>query len=268
MSAKYRVSREVIRPFPIARDLGKGLWVGFLSRFSPIFHRIGRRQDTQRVSSYYRAQRYNEADVDILDTSTSWFAKFSFQFLRDTLSHQFFHSVVEIGSGQLKTVHELEKIDCQFDHYTGIDLYISDGEISKAGMDRRIELIQGDARQELSDVLSRYRDSCLIISINSLCYVDELDFLKIYDPGTSIAPCDELNGALFLIEPFPSIYWESWFDNIRIFLRYPKYIINNLSTSYWDVVEIRMLYLFKIGSIFVWPITYGILFRETHRRQT
>jgi SAM-dependent methyltransferase len=91
----------------------------------------------------------------------------------------------------------------------------------------------------------------LVFSSNTLCYVPDLLPLM-----ANIGPCLSDGGYWIVIEPFPSLFWETYFEGITLELRRPESLGAKLREGGWTEIGRSILFLRKIGPIGVWPVSY------------
>jgi SAM-dependent methyltransferase len=216
-------------------------------------------QDT--VRDYYSKQRYNEAAVDIIDASTDWYGSFAMQFVADALGRGGTDRFVELGCGQGRTISALDSLSIAFKQYIGIDLFVSKTQWELAARDKRVKFVEGDIEPELKKIEPAVDKRTAFLSVNALCYLHRLDGLLAGNLGSPAILGDDL----IIVEPYPSIYWESWFDGISIYLRYPSQIWRHVEKHGWELREIRKLYLFQIGNFHFWPVSIGLHFECGNR---
>ncbi|WP_131664972.1 hypothetical protein [Tritonibacter mobilis] len=178
-------------------------------------------------------------------------------FVSDTLGGLELDRLVEMGCGQGKITTLLDSTLGNVKRYIGIDLYISKLQWQLSAQDTRIEFLEGCVEQKIDEVGRSGAGTSSFLSVNFLCYLDSLDkFLTVN--GGSIASSGE---DLLIIEPFPSIFWETWFDGIFIQLRSPSEMRRFFEDRGWKLCEVRKLYLFQIFGLNFWPVSYGLHFK-------
>ena len=251
MSSEHHISKSVILPRP---PIVWGTLVGIKSRILKLIGFNGGMNSPERVREYYATTRYDEQSVDIIAASTDWYRDFAMSFALGAFAEQRSYRIIELGCGQGKTVSALESMCIELKGYFGIDLFISEAQHSFSLRNDKIEFLEGRLEELFHHIEQAPEEKTGVLSINALCYL-----VRLGDLMSDARPLPVRAGdSLILVEPFPSIFWESWFNGISIKLRHPKELSSHFEQCGWELKEVRKLYLFKIGRFYVWPVSYGL----------
>lgn len=183
--------------------LPKFIFDGCLSRFR-LFFKFGTKNNTKTVENFFAKNRYNEDNVDIIDLSFGPYNAFVLDLKKSVLSHKKL-KILDLGCGGATLLNFLEKEEIQFEKYIGVDLVITAKELSRIGY--RIDFIESD----IQNVNLENQKFDLVFACNSIVYcADKSAVIK--------TALDHLNddGIFCAIEPVKSLFWEAYFNKIRL----------------------------------------------------
>ncbi|MEL6503586.1 MAG: class I SAM-dependent methyltransferase [Pseudomonadota bacterium] len=227
---------------------------GMKSRILRLLLRNADPRPQKKVRDYYIEKRYNETDVDIIDASTEWYGDFAMKFLSSALGDAEVYRLVDLGCGQGTTISKLDKLCVSFKKYVGIDLFVSDVQRRIESRDDRVKFWEGDIEKGTEIVAPTKIGKTVFLTVNALCYLPKLKNFLTIGPHSPARMGDDL----VIVEPYPSIFWESWFSGISIHLRYPSEVSRTFELGGWELREVRKIYLFQIGGFHLWPVAFGL----------
>jgi hypothetical protein len=181
-------------------DLMREIPVSLKSRIIRPFFKA----DTRKVRSFFATYRRRPEEVAITDFSTGHFSNVLLNEIR-TLRDPPFELCIDLGCGS----SNLRQICSQpvWNRYIGTDLLIDEA-MPASSSDVLVE-------HDLSVGLPRLpeTESTLLVAVNVLCYMENIAPLM-----SDIAKRSGRRSVLIL-EPHPSILWESAFHGFRLFYR-------------------------------------------------
>jgi SAM-dependent methyltransferase len=234
------------------------IWEGCKSRILSKRSLSGNVTDHTKIFDFFRNERYNEKNQSIIDTATSWYFKFAIDLIIFVLKDRNAINIVDLGCGQGKVFIELTNIGVILGKYIGIDLFISEQQRNLEKHDTNVKFIQGDAGKTLSELPNNFAETSVLVAINALCYNHNIENFV-----NSIGNDDVVRGKwsdFVVVEPYPSIFWENFFDGIHVHLRSPRTMCEYFTRGGWELRQARKIYLFKVGDHYFWPVAYGLWF--------
>lgn len=253
-----QASKEFLQPEnrPSLFELALSLIVGLFSRLKRATFSNQQDNDRKRVAEFYEKNRYVEGEEEIIDAAAGWYSEFAFQALPNSaIGGSISAELWDLGCGQSTLLEWLASKGISVESYVGIDVYISQRQRKMQDANRRF--LEFDMREDFAHLIAKANR--IIVAVNSLCYIKNLKEVGAINHTYKNSNTSE---KLFVAEPYPSIYWETHFSGIDIFLRYPQRIATELSCIGWNVVEVRKLYLYKFIGIYLFPIAYSVEFSK------
>ncbi len=235
------------------RSLAWSVTLALVSRLRAIF---APRSATaaKPVERFYRDARGQEEKYEIVDLARSPYRR-----LLDGLS---LHvpsflapsaKILDLGCGDLHLLHHLDRQAARPAAYWGVDV-LAPSEQARRLQGPRYGFETLDL--QLATFAPPFAPN-IVFSSNALCYVREP--APILERAVSLL---EPGGSIVLLEPLPSLFWETYFRGIHLQLRprgYMQPILENLGLKH---VGDHVLYALRVGSIPVWPVAYLTVFQS------
>lgn len=154
--------------------------------------------------------------------------------------------IYDCGCGNGSFYRYAFKTRMNFGEYIGIDFAIE-----KSSAKNGIKFVKTDIEQ--FDFIDRFK-SRLVVLCNVACYLsdEKLDkMLRILaTTGT----------RLLIIDPVPSLFWDATFENVKLFYRKPRKVMKVIQTYGYTLESHSKDYLIKIGSQYMFPLSYASIF--------
>jgi SAM-dependent methyltransferase len=156
-------------------------------------------------------------------------------FLRGKLSGRSLFKILDLGCGSLSLPRLLNQLNISFDAYLGIDLVITPPELETASM-LNLKLREVDL---LAGTLQLCHQFDLLVGINLLSYIENVD-----DVLANVRTAHTPQAFFLIIEPYPSLFWETWFDGVLVHLRDGPTLDRAFARNGWrlsETTDLRML---------------------------
>lgn len=208
----------------VSRDLLKEVPVAIKSRF---LQRL-LKPSVEKTRNFFKEFRSKPNEVSITDFGTGHY----FEIIKAALEkydNSHFDVCIDVGCGNSSLNSGVLN---KWKQYIGIDLYLESTRIENKNQ-RFVEHDLSSGLPSISDA-SNY----LIIAVNSFCYIGNINTL-----------CDSIkslpgNKTVIILDPNPSLLWESAFNGFSIFLR-----------SYSDIIS---AFNCQDAKIQLTPVTLGL----------
>lgn len=193
------------------------------------------------VKKFFKSNYYEKQDDFVFDGSTNGYYS-KMKLLADFKLWEN-NSIIDLGSGQGSLYIWLKSIGIRIKRYTGIDFSIKGGSVDEHGV------LVNDNISNIAKYLSTSNN--IVFMCNSFCYIEDDLFIKILD--------DLNNGnELFIIDPAPNLFWDAHFNGVRPIYRKYSNVVSLLMDHGFSVKGIVQDYLFKIGNLCIFPMSYCI----------
>ena len=141
-------------------------------------------------------------------------------------------------------------IDSDETEYIGVDLVVPASSDNKTFIAANIET-------DLDLLASTRAGNTLFFCANVLCYLDDLEGVS-----RSIGGCARRGDFLAVIEPSGWLWWETFFYEIRVFLRSRESLDKHFSQSGWNRIDQSGMYLVALAGKPFFMTSSILLFRK------
>lgn len=220
----------------------KQLKIGLLS------HIFGPKKDeiVVEIKTFFKSH-YNDPDPLVFDGNSGGFLSQLDEFCIDICAN-INNRIIDLGCGTGSLFNYLKKKKLTISSYAGIDFAIPKRKISKDAV-----IYNFDLKDPYSIFL--LKQESIIFAVNTMCYFDKLSDIHILK-----AAGKEKNNFLYIVEPWPGIFWDRHFNGIWPAYRPPSLLVNELSKIGWKPIKLLKFHLLKILGIFLFPLSYAISF--------
>lgn len=211
----------------------------------------------EAVRLFYEIARGNEPDHDIIDMSQGTYRGFLDLLPEDVSTYLNPRArVLDLGCGNLSFLHHLNNRSVPPLDYYGVDILPPSDTAAKILRPRWV-FQQGD--MGLIKLECPFAPN-LVLACNSFCYLE--------DPNPLIRQAANAltdGGSFVLIEPVPSLFWETYFSGVHLHLR--KRGAHNAIMAERRLVHRGdyVLYALRFGDRPVWPVAYLSIFSKMGR---
>lgn len=151
--------------------------------------------------------------------------------------------VYDCGCGNGSFYQFLLKEQIKFNQYIGVDFATQDTATRKD-----FKLIKSDL--EDFDFNEPFNNQ-LVVLCNVSCYLSNDKLLRI------LGKVANKKTTVLIIDPIPGCFWDATFDRVKLFYRSPRKMIELLSNKGFALRALSKDYLFKVGTRFVYPLSYA-----------
>lgn len=183
------------------------------------------------IRAFYRTHRQEPEKVDIADNSTGLLTQM-LQYALTKYSADCSH-FVDLGCGNGSAMALLPEKNIR---YTGIDLYIDN-----VSQDDLHEFIEADISGNLK-IVRDSKNQTLFLAANLLCYLQDLSSITSF-LDSNVQSSD----YLIVVEPTGTLFWETYFDGIRLSVRSKQDLVLPFQKSGWTFVEETGLFLKELS---------------------
>lgn len=154
------------------------------------------------ILEFFRKNYYEKPDGLIFDgTSSDYYSQIERMFPLDSFKESL---IIDLGCGQGHFYKWLINKKISVYQYTGIDIAIDEQDL-----DKNAKIYSGSITQLNQISLHRFENiRRFFIFSNSLCYATDEEV------ASAIAFCQE-GDNIFIIEPYPHLFWDAHFDGIK-----------------------------------------------------
>jgi SAM-dependent methyltransferase len=195
------------------------------------------------VAKFFGHARGNEVGHDIVDLNSFAYKSMLERLIYDDLFDG--KRVLDLGCGSAPILRFMSDHSIKPLRYVGVDL-TTDNVVAPIDLAQRSKFINSD----VCNIEFEYIDEAeVIVAFNLLCYLERIDeLLKLIKSKPGV--------VLLLAEPSPSIYWESYFSGVHVYLRSKSALRNALVSSGWRPVLGVQTYLFQVAGCSFWQLAW------------
>jgi SAM-dependent methyltransferase len=168
-------------------------------------------------------------------------------------------TIIDLGCGNGSFYFWLENQDISIKQYYGIDFAFESKVLSNKASIKNISI-----NNYFETVLV---DNAVYLLSNSLCYISDKDFQYILSQLKS-------GDKIFIIDPFPNLFWDSHFNGIKPIYRTNKEVSKLLENNGFIVSSCSIDYVTNLKYFYLNPISYCLFAIKTqnmnnmHEQQT
>ena len=205
---------------------------------------------------FMRMFRHQEHTEDVVDMSFGPYSKLLSDIQKYIPSLNNGESTItDLGCGGATLLKFLNHSNINFNSYKGIDLHIGQMELNLS--DKNITFEENDLQAIIPE-----SDCNLIFACNSFVYCKNIKAVT-----ENISERQNHNKYLVIIEPIKSLFWETYFDGIKLNYRSDKTMSQLLIKNGWELLSFKKMYLRKILGNWFWPISYTQVYCITNDKQ-
>lgn len=237
----HKAKAAWVRPLPFVQQICESLLA--LMRVAP------KNYSQEAIRNFFQNHREKEPDPFVFDGSTDGYCQQIIPILPDSMANQY----MDLGCGSAKLYDFLNSRLIPFRKYVGVDFApTSSQSIYRLDFEIINTTIQDESIVELA------LPGTHLVFINSICYQDRLDKILLLQHAAR-----SRENSLIIVEPFPGIFWDKHFSGIRPKYRSMPELIGELENMGWRLQKQAIFYLFKLGPLWIWPLTYAVSFDST-----
>lgn len=203
----------------------------------------------EAIRDFFRKHRAAEPDPFVFDGALDGYCQQIIPILPASIANQY----LDLGCGDARLYEFLTKRSIPFHKYIGVDFAL-DSELMCSRPD--FQLV--DAKMQDRALVDLLASDTHLIFINSICYQERLDEIPVLSQA---AKC--CGNSLIILEPFPGLFWDRHFSGIKPNYRNPCELKMEMISMGWRPQKEAIFYLLKIGSKWIWPLTYGLSFQAS-----
>lgn len=232
------------------------LWSIFLALVSRVRAPLARTPSggSNSVETFYRNARGREEEYEIVDLSRGPYRQLLANLTRCV--PVYLHSsakILDLGCGDLHLLHHLERSAALPFSYWGVDILAPSTKARRLlGSSYGFETLDLETTAFTPPFVPN-----LIFSSNALCYVRQHDAVL-----KRAAQLVEKDGFVVLIEPLPSLFWETYFSGVHLTLRRRGALRPIMEGAGMTYVGDHLLYAFRVANWWFWPVSYLTIFRK------
>lgn len=193
------------------------------------------------IQRFFIDNYYNTPDGLVFDgTSSGYFDRINLLIDFSLLPDMRF---VDLGCGQGSLVFWLQNNKISYQEYLGIDFAIKQSKKENSVVFINDSILNAGRYIRSSDDI--------IMMCNSLCYITDEEFAIILSSLKK-------GNRIIIIDPSPNLFWDAHFEGIKPIYRKRKTVLKLLNDSGFIIDSSIQDYLFKMGTIYCMPLSYGI----------
>lgn len=154
--------------------------------------------------------------------------------------------VLDIGCGNGNLFQFLESKGARPLDYIGIDFAHPSVDLAENANITKIAVREYEIKSSCNPTT--------IFIINTLCYLDD-------SVTKSILESTHGNFEIVIIEPIPSIFWDSHFDGVRLYYRNPNDVVKMLIKANWAIKAVSIDYGIRVLDKHLFPLSCCIYAR-------
>lgn len=202
----------------------------------------------EAIRAFFREHRANQPDPLVFDGALDGYCQQIIPILPASAANQY----LDLGCGDAGLYEFLRRRSIPFRNYIGVDFAV--GSAVACG---RSDFQIIDARIQDKALEKLVLPGTHLVFINSICYQENLDEIPVLSHAAR-----HCGNSLIVLEPFPGLFWDKHFSGVQPRYRAPFDLIVQLESMGWRPQKEAVFYLFKMGSTWVWPLTYGVSFQS------
>jgi len=156
--------------------------------------------------------------------------------------------IIDLGCGDISLYYWLTDKLIKPKKYIGVDFATR-----PACYDEPIFFLRKDLRKNHY----QFQKGDIAVAVNSLCYLSDqaIDSLCVNLPN---------DFTFIIIEPFPGIFWDAYFDGCKLYYRSINHLVNRLSEFGLISQKIAVDYGLILFRQFLLPLSYCIVFKKNN----